>query len=84
GCRELVGPDAWRCTFHRSCDRCMLPMCRRQAYAKKLCARHGGKRKCSVDGCLFRVRSIGLCSKHGVKRNTRLCHAPGCGKPSQV
>ncbi|KAH9116155.1 hypothetical protein LEN26_003813, partial [Aphanomyces euteiches] len=54
-----------------------------QAYAKKLCARHGGRSKCSVEGCPFRVRSGGVCATHGVKRKPRVCRVPDCEKSGQ-
>ncbi|KAG9414553.1 hypothetical protein AC1031_007960 [Aphanomyces cochlioides] len=82
-CQKPIGADGWRCHFHRNRERCCVSDCRRQAYAKKLCARHGGKSKCAIEDCPFRVRSMGLCSRHGVKRNARLCQEVGCGKPAQ-
>ncbi|KAF0699340.1 Aste57867_10092 [Aphanomyces stellatus] len=84
GCENPVGDNAWRCDFHRGRERCSIPDCRRQAYARKLCARHGGKRQCMVDGCAFRVRSNNLCAKHGEKRMKKPCVEEGCAKPAHL
>ncbi|KAF0775811.1 hypothetical protein AaE_000489 [Aphanomyces astaci] len=46
-----------------------------QAYARRLCVAHGGRRECLSPGCLGNARSRGYCCKHSDDHHSKVITA---------
>ncbi|KAF0682706.1 Aste57867_25191 [Aphanomyces stellatus] len=71
---------AIKCYFHRHRAICLIDNCRNQVYARKLCVKHGGKRRCQVGGCSANARVGNFCSRHASTALKRVCEVNGCDK----
>ncbi|CAK4079746.1 unnamed protein product [Aphanomyces euteiches] len=84
GCNKPALPSSWRCLFHRNRGRCLVTDCHNQVYARKLCAKHGGKKQCAFAGCEMSARLANVCYRHGAGGLKKRCVHPGCSKPAQL
>ncbi|OQR82410.1 hypothetical protein ACHHYP_16079 [Achlya hypogyna] len=71
GCQRPVDASTGTkhtCAVHKYRRHCAIPLCTNQVYARKLCARHGGKRTCKVDQCCAATTGRGgYCAAHNAK-----------------
>ncbi|CAK4078392.1 unnamed protein product [Aphanomyces euteiches] len=77
-CSNPVLPNSWKCLFHKHRSRCLVAHCQNQVYARKLCARHGGKKQCTFAGCNLNARLGDVCCKHGAGDLKKICVHDGC------
>ncbi|CAK4079885.1 unnamed protein product [Aphanomyces euteiches] len=77
-CENAAAAGSWKCSFHKNCSRCLADDCKNQVYARKLCVRHGGKRRCDVPDCDRNVRLGSFCSAHSSAIVKKICEEEGC------
>ncbi|KAF0729205.1 hypothetical protein Ae201684P_010528 [Aphanomyces euteiches] len=74
------GIGEWQMQSHKCRSYCSAENCLNQAYARKLCVKHGGKRSCRFEGCQANARHAGYCCRHGPQVSKRRCQTEGCTK----
>ncbi|KAF0713053.1 hypothetical protein As57867_004529, partial [Aphanomyces stellatus] len=78
-------PASDKCEFHKNRDKCSVPACCNQVYARSRCVRHGGKLQCQYPNCRGNVRVDGLCLRHAAANGTKkLCAVHGCDRVARV
>ncbi|KAF0712628.1 Aste57867_4764 [Aphanomyces stellatus] len=63
---------------------CSIPHCPNLVYARKVCARHGGKRKCAAPSCDHNATTNAYCIAHGGVLTKKFCIEDGCSKQVQT
>ncbi|KDO29622.1 hypothetical protein SPRG_05575 [Saprolegnia parasitica CBS 223.65] len=63
-CSEPVFRDSYKCAFHKNRHVCSVMDCDNQVYARKLCVKHGARKRCSFPKCHAFTQGHTVCPKH--------------------
>ncbi|KDO27118.1 hypothetical protein SPRG_07829 [Saprolegnia parasitica CBS 223.65] len=63
-CSEPVLPDSHKCAFHKNRRLCSVIGCENQVYARKLCVKHGARKRCSFPKCHAFTQGYAACPDH--------------------
>ncbi|OQR95772.1 hypothetical protein THRCLA_22074 [Thraustotheca clavata] len=63
-CSEPVLPDSHKCAFHKNRRLCSVVGCENQVYARKLCVKHGARKRCAFPKCHAFTQGYVVCPEH--------------------
>ncbi|EQC39434.1 hypothetical protein SDRG_03636 [Saprolegnia diclina VS20] len=75
-CSELVLPNSHKCAFHKNRRLCSVIGCENQVYARKLCVKHGARKRCSFPKCRAFTQGHAACPDHHVLRSSKASSPP--------
>ncbi|KDO27119.1 hypothetical protein SPRG_07830 [Saprolegnia parasitica CBS 223.65] len=75
-CSEPVLPDSHKCAFHKNRRLCSVIGCENQVYARKLCVKHGARKRCSFPKCHAFTQGYAACPDHHVWRSPKASSSP--------
>ncbi|EQC39435.1 hypothetical protein SDRG_03637 [Saprolegnia diclina VS20] len=65
-CSEPVLSNSDKCAFHKNRRLCSVIGCENQVYARKLCVKHGARKRCSFPKCRAYTQGHAACPDHHV------------------